>query len=51
MGGNGTSAQIVRPDVLIQNGVIHIVDRLLYVTDSDAQAASSAYVFFAFVLL
>lgn len=43
-GANGTSAQVVRPDVLLDNGVAHIIDRVLIVEDSDPAAASSAYV-------
>ncbi|EKM60330.1 uncharacterized protein PHACADRAFT_246191 [Phanerochaete carnosa HHB-10118-sp] len=37
-----TTATIVQPDVLLPNGVIHIIDRVLLDTDSDASAASSA---------
>ena len=39
--GNVT-ARIVQPDVLLPNGVIHVVDRVLVNTESDAGAASSA---------
>ena len=39
--GNVT-ARIVQPDVLLPNGVIHVVDRVLVNTQSDAGAASSA---------
>ncbi|KAI0716117.1 hypothetical protein C8T65DRAFT_124642 [Cerioporus squamosus] len=39
--GNVT-AQIVQPDVLLPNGVIHVIDRVLVNTQSDASAASSA---------
>jgi uncharacterized surface protein with fasciclin (FAS1) repeats len=46
-GANGTSAQVVRPDVLLDNGVAHIIDRVLIVEDSDPSAASSAYVTFS----
>ncbi|KIM36308.1 hypothetical protein M413DRAFT_13992 [Hebeloma cylindrosporum] len=42
-GANGTSAQVVRPDVLLDNGVAHIIDRVLIVEDSNPSAASSAY--------
>ena len=45
-GANGTSAQVVRPDVLLDNGVVHIIDRFLIVEDSNPSAASSAYVSF-----
>ena len=37
--GNVT-ARIVQPDVLLPNGVIHVVDRVLVNTQSDAGAAS-----------
>ncbi|KXN85902.1 hypothetical protein AN958_10744 [Leucoagaricus sp. SymC.cos] len=39
---NGSSAQIVRPDVLLSNGVFHIIDNVLVQTDSDPAQASSA---------
>ncbi|KAI0757692.1 FAS1 domain-containing protein [Daedaleopsis nitida] len=39
--GNVT-ALIVQPDVLLPNGVIHIIDRVLVNTDTDSAAASSA---------
>ncbi|KAI0641205.1 FAS1 domain-containing protein [Trametes meyenii] len=39
--GNVT-AQIVQPDVLLPNGVIHVIDRVLVNTDTDSGAASSA---------
>ncbi|KAI0369994.1 FAS1 domain-containing protein [Pilatotrama ljubarskyi] len=39
--GNVT-AQIIQPDVLLPNGVIHVIDRVLLNTESDASAASSA---------
>ena len=41
-GSSGSGAQIVRPDVLIDNGVIHIIDRVLLINESDPAAASSA---------
>lgn len=37
-----TTAQIVQPDVLLPNGVVHIIDRVLFDTDSNPSAASSA---------
>ncbi|KAI0668736.1 FAS1 domain-containing protein [Trametes maxima] len=37
-----TTARLVQPDVLLPNGVIHVVDRVLANTDADARAASSA---------
>jgi len=40
--GNVT-ALIVQPDVLIKNGVIHIIDRVLLNTDVDENAANNAY--------
>ncbi|KAH8101625.1 FAS1 domain-containing protein [Cristinia sonorae] len=36
------TARIVQPDVLLPNGVIHVIDRVLFNTNSDASAASSA---------
>ncbi|KAI0820619.1 FAS1 domain-containing protein [Trametes gibbosa] len=39
--GNVT-AQIVQPDVLLPNGVLHVIDRVLLNTQTDAGAASSA---------
>ncbi|KAI0353194.1 hypothetical protein OH77DRAFT_637206 [Trametes cingulata] len=39
--GNFT-AQIIQPDVLLPNGVIHVIDRVLVNTDVDTGAASSA---------
>ncbi|KAF9471118.1 FAS1 domain-containing protein [Pholiota conissans] len=42
-GANNTVAQIVRPDVLLDNGVAHIINGVLFSTDSDPAVASSAY--------
>ncbi|KAI0638779.1 hypothetical protein C8Q77DRAFT_1151809 [Trametes polyzona] len=39
--GNIT-AQIIQPDVLLPNGVIHVIDRVLLNTETDSGAASSA---------
>lgn len=39
-----TTAQIVQPDVLLRNGVVHVIDRVLFNTEENASAASSAYV-------
>ncbi|KAJ2995836.1 hypothetical protein NUW54_g7316 [Trametes sanguinea] len=39
--GNVT-AQIIQPDVLLPNGVIHVIDRVLTNTETDSGAASSA---------
>jgi len=39
--GNST-ARIIQPDVLLPNGVLHIIDDVLLDTQSDASAASSA---------
>ncbi|CDO74773.1 hypothetical protein BN946_scf185001.g21 [Trametes cinnabarina] len=39
--GNVT-AQVIQPDVLLPNGVIHVIDRVLTNTQSDSAAASSA---------
>ncbi|KAF5309780.1 hypothetical protein D9611_013601 [Ephemerocybe angulata] len=41
--GNGSSARVIRPDVLIENGVIHLIDNVLFNTDSEPSAASSAF--------
>ncbi|KAF9779813.1 FAS1 domain-containing protein [Thelephora terrestris] len=38
-----TTARIIQPDVLIKNGVIHIIDQVLLNTDVDQSAANSAY--------
>lgn len=40
--GNST-ARIVQPDVLIENGVIHIIDQVLVNTNVNQDAANSAY--------
>ncbi|THH26849.1 hypothetical protein EUX98_g7337 [Antrodiella citrinella] len=37
-----TTARIVQPDVLLPNGVIHVIDRVFLDTNADASAASSA---------
>ncbi|TFL00115.1 hypothetical protein BDV98DRAFT_509401 [Pterulicium gracile] len=43
--GEGSStARIVRSDVLVENGVIHVIDGVLAVADNDEQAAEEAYV-------
>ncbi|KAI0770928.1 FAS1 domain-containing protein [Trametes elegans] len=39
--GNVT-AHVIQPDVLLPNGVIHVIDRVLVNTESDTGAASSA---------
>ncbi|EKM77524.1 hypothetical protein AGABI1DRAFT_77017 [Agaricus bisporus var. burnettii JB137-S8] len=39
---NGSVAQITRPDVLVSNGVFHVIDNVLVETDSNPEAASSA---------
>ena len=42
---SGTStARIVQPDVVLWNGVLHIVDRVLINTEGNQRAAESAYV-------
>lgn len=40
--GSFTSG-IVQPDILLSNGVIHVVDRVMLDISSNADAASSAY--------
>ncbi|PCH33022.1 Fasciclin-domain-containing protein, partial [Wolfiporia cocos MD-104 SS10] len=39
-----TTALIVQPDVLLKNGVLHVIDHVLLNTHEDTGAASSAYV-------
>ena len=39
---NKSSAKIVKSDVLVNNGVVHVVDQVLVDTDVDAAKASSA---------
>lgn len=39
--GNIT-AQIIQPDVLLTNGVIHVIDRVLLDVNADGAAAASA---------
>ncbi|CAA7262397.1 unnamed protein product [Cyclocybe aegerita] len=41
--GNSSIARIVRPDVLLKNGVAHVIDRVLAYTGGNPDAASSAY--------
>ncbi|KZT24329.1 FAS1 domain-containing protein [Neolentinus lepideus HHB14362 ss-1] len=42
--GNGSAkAMVTKPDVILRNGVMHIIDAVLVDTDSDSGAASSAY--------
>jgi hypothetical protein len=43
---NKSSAKIVKTDVLVNNGVVHVVDRVLVNTDVDLGRASAALVFF-----
>ncbi|MCL6388889.1 fasciclin domain-containing protein, partial [Pectobacterium carotovorum subsp. carotovorum] len=38
-----TTARIIRPDILTENGVIHLVDTVLLSTDDNSGVASSAY--------
>ena len=47
--GNGTSARITRPDILVENGVIHLIDHILVNTRSEPAVASSACVLCAHV--
>ena len=37
-----SSARIVKTDVLVNNGVVHVIDRVLVNTDVDAAKASAA---------
>ncbi|KAJ3494511.1 hypothetical protein NLJ89_g10790 [Agrocybe chaxingu] len=41
--GNSSIAKIVRPDVLLNNGVAHVIDSVLTYTGGNPDAASSAY--------
>ncbi|KAK1232768.1 hypothetical protein PQX77_004093 [Marasmius sp. AFHP31] len=41
--GNAATAQIVSTNVLAKNGVLHIIDRVLANTESNPEAASSAF--------
>ncbi|KAF5309524.1 hypothetical protein D9619_012360 [Psilocybe cf. subviscida] len=40
---NGTTAEVVRPDVLLNNGVVHVIDRVFFDTSSNPSAAQSAF--------
>jgi hypothetical protein len=42
---NLPAARVTRPDILVENGVIHLIDRPLFDTQANSDAASSAYVF------
>ncbi|RXW23538.1 hypothetical protein EST38_g2304 [Candolleomyces aberdarensis] len=37
------AARVTRPDILVDNGVIHLIDRVLFDTEGNSAAASSAY--------
>lgn len=39
---NGNKAGIVMPDVVLANGVMHIIDAVMLDTNTDASVASSA---------
>jgi uncharacterized surface protein with fasciclin (FAS1) repeats len=39
---NGITALIVQPDVLLSNGVVHVIDKVLINTQTNETAASSA---------
>lgn len=39
------TARIIQPDVLLANGVLHVIDRVFLDTDTDPSAASAACVF------
>lgn len=41
-GANNSIAQIIRPDVLIDNGVAHIINQVLFASESDPSQAASA---------
>ncbi|KAJ2915811.1 hypothetical protein MD484_g4619, partial [Candolleomyces efflorescens] len=38
-----SSARVTRPDILVENGVIHLIDRPLFDVQANSDAASSAY--------
>ncbi|KJA19588.1 hypothetical protein HYPSUDRAFT_56563 [Hypholoma sublateritium FD-334 SS-4] len=42
-GANSTTARVVHPDVLLDNGVAHIIDQVLFAAESDPAQAASAY--------
>ncbi|KAJ2933690.1 hypothetical protein H1R20_g3448, partial [Candolleomyces eurysporus] len=37
------AARVTRPDILVDNGVIHLIDGVLFDTEGNSDAASSAY--------
>jgi len=39
----GTTARILQPDVLVSNGVVHVIDKVLINTQANEPAASSAF--------
>ncbi|MCL6394751.1 fasciclin domain-containing protein, partial [Pectobacterium atrosepticum] len=41
--GNDTNARVVIPDVLVENGVIHFIDTVLFQTNGNDEVASSAF--------
>jgi uncharacterized surface protein with fasciclin (FAS1) repeats len=41
-GGSGASARIVKSDVLVENGVVHVIDRVLVNLDRDETKAGNA---------
>ena len=41
-GANSSMAQIIRPDVLIGNGVAHIISQVLFVAEGNASQGASA---------
>ena len=41
---NVPAARVTRPDILVENGVIHLIDRPLFDVQANSDAASSAYV-------
>jgi hypothetical protein len=47
---NKSSAKIVKTDVLVNIGVVHVVDKVLVNTDVDLGRASAAWVFFLLLL-
>ncbi|KAK0472694.1 FAS1 domain-containing protein [Armillaria novae-zelandiae] len=40
----GSSARIIKTDILCKNGVLHMLDRVLINTETNPEAASSAYI-------
>ncbi len=44
-GSTVATAKVVKSDVLVENGVVHIIDGVLLNMDTNPEAATSAYVY------